>query len=296
MIKFIFFLLCICFPAYAKLNVLICGVGQNVGNASSFTIKNIEELGKKFGDYRVIIYENNSEDHTVNFYSLWAKRNPRVTFLTETIRFDKMPQGRMPKIARARNCLLKEMAGSKYEGFEIVVMVDLDFVTTWPIIEIVRSASTATEWDCISANGIDTLGNYYDRVAFRSVEYPLGPELLGDMLWREEIKKPITFTGKDLIPVYSAFGGLALYKRKTLLAYQYSGQVTEQVKSYYQHILTNLNPLNPQIKSYMASKKMSKFNLLFSSKQCCEHLTMHAQMALDGHGKFYINPNMHMRY
>lgn len=46
-------------------------------------------------------------------------------------------------------------------------MVDLDFVTSWLVEQIVRIIELGGDWDAISANGVYVNGDYYDRYALR---------------------------------------------------------------------------------------------------------------------------------
>lgn len=86
--------------------VLICGVCRDVEKAVLNSVNNIEELGSKFSDYAVIIYENNSKDHTADLFAIWAEKNPKVTFISEKLIEKHLPQSRPERIARARNIVL----------------------------------------------------------------------------------------------------------------------------------------------------------------------------------------------
>jgi hypothetical protein len=219
---------------------------------------------------------------------------------------------RTEKISNARNKLLAEVRKKKYRKFKHLVMADLDFKTPWPIEEIVQSVNLPGEWDCISANGITSSGVYRDRLAFRSKNYPFGPEVLDGEFWRDLVPGGSGWFGvppDKWLPVYSAFGGLAIYKTKTICQFSYSGKVTQTLKNYYKKILASLPDDSPELKKYLNlnGKKRAGKHLRFR-KNCrewqspdddsiavCEHVTLHAQMALK-HGKFYINPRMVMRY
>lgn len=283
-------------------NVLICGVCRNVEYAVPNTIKNIEKLGSCFSNYNVIIYENNSTDQTVNLLSQWTKTNPRVNFVSETIKQKNYAKLREYYIAKARNIVLAIARHPYYDPFKYLIMVDLDFITPWPIEEIVKSIEQPFEWDCISANGIrnNNNGSYYDRYAFRDHSYPLGPELLGKPWWPSMNGSPIYFSsGNGFIPVYSAFGGLGIYKKDIITKYQYSADVNDALRYYYQRILGETDKSNNQLWEYanlIHHNNVSNLPVIFCEQKCCEHVTLHAAMANDGHDKFYINSNMVFTY
>ncbi len=168
----------------------------------------------------------------------------------------------------------------------------------------------------VGANGLHAEGYYYDRYAYRGTDYPFGPELIGITFWDEVSSGPkIHFKEeKSWVSVYSAFGGLAIYKRKSLLKASYSGLVTSDLKKYYSYIFKLVSIDNPQFKKYCELNgfrrgfDLGKYAVIFRQNSqwysadnyfkitCCEHVPFHASMALQGHGKFYINPKLIMKY
>lgn len=301
------------FNLFAKNNsqiekVLICGVCKNIGPAVFNTIKNIELLGNQFADYSVIIYENNSSDKTSFVLSQWAKINKKVTFISEKIPAHKLAPTRIENISNARNIVLSLARDPKFFEYKYLIWADLDFEKPWPINEIVKTIESPVEWDCVSANGIRNR-SYYDRYAFRNETYPFGPELLGDdYFWPELWKSWFSISDADnWIPVFSAFGGLAIYKTQSILNFYYSAHPTEDLKNYYQQILHSISLTNSHLQRYLSLMNMNINDLSHvpiefqlddqnNSGVCCEHLPIHASMALHGYGKFYINPKMIMHY
>lgn len=298
--------------------VLICGVCRNVAATVPNTIANIEKLGNAFTDYRVIIYENNSTDGTKSLLSAWAQQAHKVTFISEDLAAAQLPPTREGKIARARNIVLAQARAMKYKKYKYLIMVDLDFSGPWPIAEIVSSLKRRVKWDCISANGlgrVPPVGKtpvYWDRYAFRSKRYPLGPEVLGERWWADlplACGKPhewFSLNQSKWLSVYSAFGGLAIYKTKTILKFSYSPVVTKAVEQYYRKILRAVDQSNPQLQKYQEALRnagLTQCSSIFclttkpmESITCCEHLPLHAAMALRGYNKFYVNPKMKVYY
>jgi hypothetical protein len=288
--------------------ILICGVCQNVEQAFLNTKKSIEKLGNRFADYAVIIYENNSTDNTVNLYREWANSNPKVVFISENMHPLDLPWTRMEKIARARNIVLAEARKSQYSDFPYLIMADLDFITLWPIEEIIKSIHLPIEWDCISANGTRVRDQaYYDRYAFRDNIFCLGPELL-DSWWQELASTWFHIYNDDLIPVFSAFGGLAIYKTATILKFCYSGVATYDLTKFYQQIFLSVPQSNLHVQRYLAQNHIqtpmdaSILPVIYRCdsgdhiQNCCEHVPLHAAMYINGYNKFFINPKMRMYY
>jgi glycosyltransferase involved in cell wall biosynthesis len=284
--------------------VAISGVCKNVAKALPQTIFSMERLGAHFDDYRIVIYENNSSDGTQEILAAWAKKNPKVTIISETLSVGELLQEgraqtwnglpyRTEVIARARNTVLKKIYSSEFDEFRFVVMADMDFPKKWRLKPILDSFSISSDWDAISANGVDRKGRYYDRFALRSSKFPLGPEVLGDIWWREVQKAYMHFGKKQgLIPVASAFGGLTIYKRDSILGCYYSGTVTPSLASVAEREIQN----NPELEKWGPRVKFVLNSGAVQTPVCCEHVTFHAEMILRGHDKIFINPQMTMQY
>ena len=294
--------------------VLICGICRNIESSVPCLIKNMEALGKCFKDYRVIIYENNSEDNTVGLLTEWAENNKNVVFVSEKLSEEMLSVSRTEKIARARNKVL-EIVRNGYTDYKYFINVDLDFRCVWPIKEIMKTMRSSQEWDCVAANGLRGGDTYWDRYAYRSEKHPFGPELLGDEWWNKLSQTWFSLKEQqEWLPVYSAFGGLGIYKTATIIKFSYSGVVTPDLKKYYKRILRSLSKEDANRKEYLKLINWDntanianvpivfQYNTLNSSPpgypyvSCCEHVSLHAAMAMHGFKKIYINPKMRMRY
>lgn len=282
---------------------VICGVCRNIEKSGAVytSIKNIEKLGRRFDDYKVIIYENNSNDRTKNVLKRWSERNPKVIFLSEDLPEEELSQlSRIAAIARARNLVLDKARSAKFKNYRYLVMADLDFTTPWPIDEILSSTKLQRKWDCISSNGIMNAENkyYWDRYAFIDANFPFGYELLGMKFW--DRMDSSWFQVKNWKKVYSAFGGLAIYHRNVIIQFNYYSTVTKEVEDYYHKIISSLPHDHEDLLHYrkinQINQNTSLYPLIFSDIECCEHLTLHAAMAMSGYDNFYINPNLKMDY
>jgi glycosyltransferase involved in cell wall biosynthesis len=314
--------------------VLICGICRNVEKAIPNTIRSATELGSHFLDYRVIIYENNSTDRTRQLFQEWAKTDRRVIFLSEYLSKKKLAsqlkmkvRNRTESIARARNKVLDIVHQDKYEDYQYVVWVDLDFLDPWDIENIIDTIlHPEQEWDAVLANGA------YDLFAFRDPEFPIGFELLGEKYWRHLDKMRARFSLDPKGPwrkVYSAFGGLGIYRRKSIKGCRYSGVITKDLEMVtitwldrikgkdvcfwheYQQLL-NEAPVIDLKTAQLSNRKLLPCELgirlqnenglgkiiWFSCTRkhtlpwVCEHVPFHASMILKGNDKIFINPRL----
>lgn len=274
----------------AQEKIIICGICRNVDHALSWMKKNVEDLGSHFDDYRVVIYENNSTDRTVQMLNDWTQENAKVLFKSEHL--DHFSAARTENIANARNSLLTFIKELSLDDYKILVMADFDFHCDWPIEEMLKSIACPMEWDAICANGLYSLSEpfYWDRYAFRCQECPYGPEVLGDSWWWNDIYNRIYFdmNSDEYVPVFSAFGGLTIYKTEAVLQCSYTGLVTDELKTFYQNntgseisFVGNTyweHPSDPHVVT------------------CCEHVNFYALMKMHGFDKVFVNPKMVIRY
>ncbi len=311
--------------------VLICGIARNVAKASSNTIQSIENLGRLFSDYRVIIYENNSTDGTNLIFSDWAKRDERVFFRSEKFSRRRLARmcmmkvlNRTEQIARARNVVLDVIMNPAFDGYKYVIWVDLDFEKPWAIDAIVETIESPKEdWDAVLAYGA------YDLFALRSPKWPIGFELIGDRYW--DRLNPIwqSFVLDRDGPwekVYSAFGGIGIYKRESMRGCRYCGTVTPQLEQMvlkwldqakqeknvylldeYESLIANTKPVSfsgrflrnrgnypKEIGVTLNGGRVVWFSCTSNTTLpwTCEHVCFHAAMAIHGHHRIFINPKL----
>ncbi|MGC1879441.1 MAG: glycosyltransferase [Rhabdochlamydiaceae bacterium] len=327
---------CLFSPLYAAVvpeKVLICGVCKNIEKAIPNTIQSATELGAQFLDYRVIIYENNSTDQTKQLLQEWAKKDKHLIFLSEYLSKKQLAsqlkmkvRNRTEAIARARNKVLDIVMQDKYEDFKYVVWADLDFLNPWDVKNIIDTIlHPEQEWDGVLANGA------YDLFALRDTEFPIGFELIGEKYWAHlnQIRDRLSLDPNGpWRKVYSAFGGLGIYKRESIKGCRYSGVVTKDLEKVvtvwleggnrgvcfweeYQQLLTTTKIIELS-EECVANRKLFPDQLgvrlrngnglgkivWFSCTKkrtlpwTCEHIPFHASMSLRGHDKIFINPRL----
>lgn len=310
-------------PTKVAEKIVICGVCKNVAPFLPTTIASIEDVGSRFKDYRVFIYENNSTDGTPEMLRTWAEQNPRVKVISEVIpredllkqcrshTWDNLPY-RTEVIARARNIVMKYAMSSELDDYKYLLVADLDFSDRWDIDGIMSSFHQKVEWDALLANGLDQKKHLFDRYALRYEERPLGPELLGEEWWHELHRYPVKLKKEaPLFPVYSAFGGLGIYKRAAVKGCHYSGTITPDLETFARRIIET-KPHHSQVLQYFQrndkdltvvylKKDPSAIKWILNSggfefPVCCEHVTFHASMIVNGHDKIFINPQMMLQY
>ena len=291
--------------------VIICGVVKNVESCIDKNIKHALETGNRFKNFKLVIYENNSTDNTKerldsycnnnnikiickNFKNLDKKQNNKIWAYTEVTGSDH--PCRIEHICNARNNLIDEINKPEYDEYTHVIVVDLDS-NGWDIQGILNSFTLEKEWDAIFANS----HVYYDYYALRTHAFPFGPEIIGDSFWNSIPNYKFT---NDLIPVYSAFNGIGIYKKDIFKKFKYDFLVNDHVKQFYRkylqdNVITDTNKKIIQSKCnkfpYGIKDELTdifwKSNSGYKDLVVCEHLPLNFALYNNGY-KLFINPKM----
>lgn len=323
--------------------VIICGVCKEVADRLPYTINIMEKIGNLFSDYHIIVYENNSSDATPNKLKEWARKNLKVHvtsgFLSDVelakaiVNRTKDQKFFVPEaIARARNIVLDVAMSEKYQNFDYLIWMDMDFRRE-PAYDGFKEIFTSTkEWDAVFAYGIAPDEEYWDWFAFRDCQMPIGPEVLGNYWWYLPRKKTGFLNVKDnWYPVYSAFGGCGVYKKSSIQGCRYSALVTSDLAQLLHSIIYKRQPVNESVQKYLNNlKNTQKYitldkprgdlpniddenigiitaetpgdiiwrmnSFVYKYPVVCEHVTFHASMIIRGHDKLFINPRLIFRY
>lgn len=287
---------------------------------------------------RVVVYEDGSDDGTQSLLAaLIAEFPAHVRTVSEKVdwsfkksqvrTWDNKPC-RIECIAAARNRLMEllETEGMGELPTDLCLMVDPDMPIKTPVDRILhRLMAFPDEADALFANGISGIrgGAYYDMFAYRDDRFPMDADVLGEEGWtdRQRVKGqtvgvPIPFNPPfpRPIPVWSAFGGLAIYRATSIKGKRYSAFPTGALNSLYRKFAAE-NPGHPDVQQLRASQSRAKthhhgsllglhpfekredgglfyFNCHgYNAPIVCEHIPFHAEMMTTGsRGRLWIDP------
>jgi len=195
-------------------SVIVCGCTKNSAGYIYKHLQLLYDMAPLFETFKMLIYENDSTDNTVEILEHFKQTHPFFDYISENL------QTRVKTLALAhgRNTLLKHI-----QGFEYMIMVDLDDVIATFKPSQIKYLFEHSEWDALFAN---CLGKYYDIWALRIERdkwTPLCPfQVIDYDCWEKanqyrtrqvvsqhQISIPVS---TPLIPVNSAFGGFGIYK------------------------------------------------------------------------------------
>lgn len=199
----------------------------------------IEELGKLFDDYRVLIYENDSAPSFRASLNDWARANHKVRIVSEDFNLKKRPN--LSFLAKLRNIVLDHLQNKEYDDFDRVILVDLDVSHRWPVQDI--AGSTLLPWNDFGVRCFNVYtrhGGHRDALALRSKT--LFPFYKLNQPWsvnRDTIEKINDMTkawaeDKRNVLVDSCFGGLAAYSMQVMRECRY-----DETREECEHIAFN---------------------------------------------------------
>ena len=217
--------------------VVICGLARDISEYVSDTIARVEYLGKFFRDYRVVIYENDSQDATrlaLDGYQWRTRTSGHVEILGSNINAPMNPNTRClqraERMAYYRNEVRQHIAQNYADWADNVLVVDLDLPGGWSNRGIAHTFGRHNTWDFVGSNGIlfrdygaeKMKPVYFDVWAFRwrNSDKPTRPEEINPQYWPN---------GTELVPVNSCFGGLGVYRIEAFTRCSYDGTDCEHV-------------------------------------------------------------------
>jgi hypothetical protein len=244
--------------------IVILGICRNVEEDLEADIQKLVAAFSDFTKVHFRIVESDSTDSTKAVLEKLASQIPDFAFVSCGNLQLEIPS-RVERIAYCRNRGLEFLeTDHRLDSCEYVAVSDLDGVNSLLTREGVLSCWIREDWDACTAN---QLGPYYDIYALRHPEWSPNDcwryeaELLKQGMNSISAREKAVYSRQRKIPISSpwikvdsAFGGLAIYRRKSLNGIKYSG-------------------------------------LDLNKAEICEHVIAHNQMRMNG-GVLYINPRL----
>lgn len=264
------------FEVIKKRTVVFCGMVRNCASEVKSNIHTIEQIGLHFKDYRIVVFENNSVDSTKIVLREWMERNERVYVEChdfEESHYQHIPKGdsfytsnsrrRIQKYVDYRNLYMEYLDKMEFSA-DYIILVDYD-IAKIDVEGVVTSFGTSLEWDVITANGYSLSPKlrrrYHDTYALCESGRENTPQTEDDIL-TNRVRFSFLRKGMPFIRVFSAYGGLAIFKRDILRGLRY-----KIIKNEYDGVEVR-----------------------------CEHFSIFKQLAEKGYNRVYINPNMEVYY
>jgi hypothetical protein len=237
------------------------------------TIRFIETLSTYFESTTIVVVENDSRDKTRAILNNWADscsslhiidgKVPGEENASDTNANPYYSVKRVSRLAALRNQYLDFLkAQAVAPDFVLVLDFDVDRISLEGVLD---SFTREADWDVATAYGYSLsptlLERYHDTYAL----VPLGEENILQLEtglkaiqrnWKQDI------ASSELVRVYSAFGGLAIYKYKQIIDLRYT--------------------VCPNGDERVEAR--------------CEHFSIANELQNNGYQRIVINPKMHLRF
>lgn len=227
-------------------SVIFAGLIRNSESAVRSSYEMLTRIGRFFKDYKFIVVENDSRDHTASIMAKISQEDHRYRIVTSTLKMHDdrgLQAGRMRRMATLRSrvqaLVREELLGSNSTDLDehLVVLYDFDLNVFGPHVvtphaffgALGRQETLRNDWDMLCANSLRHIDKVpsnpvglWDCFAFRdlnndSYNVPDCIDTIGHTLYAQY----------DLVPVHSCFGGLAMYRPERFLQCEYDPHVND---------------------------------------------------------------------
>jgi hypothetical protein len=211
-------------------SVVLCGLCRDVRHFLPRLAARVERLGGMFRDYRVVLFENDSMDATLEFLTDWRASNPRVDVLSEALGVPRHARtrdaARTGWMATCRN-RYRDRIAAEYADFDHAIVIDSNLAGGWSY-EGVAHTFGEDDWDFVGSSGLalrPAAGPGYRQHDIRTLRPAVGTAASGLVDFAtSDLRR-----GMPMLPVDSCFGGMGVYRMACLLACSYGGGDCEHV-------------------------------------------------------------------
>lgn len=232
-------------------NVVIVGCARNIDKYLDNTKNKLLMLKSLFAQTRIIFYENDSTDETLNILQKWKEEN-----FIELITEKDVKGTRTERIAHGRNILYNE---AMKNDFDLYIVIDLDDVINDLSEDGIKSCFEMKEdWGMLGANQKD---KYYDLWALRTYDNWMPFDCYADCFKTESDEEFCVNSrfrnipqNSDPINVKSCFGGVGIYKKKYIHNCSYGSGLNSNNLPMCEHVSFNEGVLNNGGKIYINPK------------------------------------------
>ena len=256
-----------------KMRLAVCGLARNCASKLPATIRFIETLSTYFESTTIVVVENGSRDKTRVILNNWADscsslhiidgKVPGEENASDTNANPYYSVKRVSRLAALRNQYLDFLiAQAVAPDFVLVLDFDVDRISLEGVLD---SFTREADWDVATAYGYSLSPTLQERYHDTYALVPLGEENILQLEtglkaiqrnWKQDI------ASSELVRVYSAFGGLAIYKYKQIIDLRYT--------------------VCPNGDERVEAR--------------CEHFSIANELQNNGYQRIVINPKMHLRF
>ncbi len=219
------------YAAMRTSSIVFCCLARDAQKRIPSFSRRLSSLLQCFSKTKVLIYENDSTDSTLDYLRYMERTFPTLEVISEklnTRKFTSTGEGsrgeeRISNLALARNKLL-DLVKQNHQDFDYYAAVDVDTLD-WDQ-DGIATTFQHDDWDMMGSQSLIQLGKvtyHYDTFAFRALNHP-------EPHHNAEIKRFLLMRGTLPHRVDSCFGGIGIYKMKSVIPFKYSSGDCEHVR------------------------------------------------------------------
>ena len=255
-------------------DVIIGGIVMNVGNFLPKVRENINRVVTLFKSYKILIFENDSTDNTLEYLLQWSKEDKNLSVISQ-VNLKGTIEGRTHCTCYCRNTIVNAIEmHPQYKDRDYYICIDMDDVFSHNFE--LNNVLTSFQYDDWAGMGACHSQGYYDIWALRdkNITYNcwdmIRHEMYNGMSSSEATGKHVQkykYIFKDDDPLYevdSCFGGMMIYDIKKIKGCRENSDYICDID------LPNKGPC---------------------IYEDCDHITFHKEIRDKG-GRLFINPAM----
>lgn len=254
--------------------------------------ENIRIISKNFSDYKIVIFYDDSKDDSLAKLFLLKELFPNLEIIVNA---EPTTPHRTYNIAHARNKLIDFMNTDGDDSYKYFIMLDMDDVSAGEVNpDILLPYLKRDDWDSLSFNR----ELYYDTWAISIDPFIYSCWHFGvKSIQHEVVNKIQTFVNKmlnetsndKLLTCYSAFNGLAIYRRDAFVNCSYNGNIIKMIEL----IEETIGPLHVKKNELFVGHKNTFYE--DDQMQDCEHRHFHFQAIKNNGARIRISPLVLMK-
>lgn len=241
--------------------IVFCGLCRD---SEDIVVKNIlwmRKIGKGFKDYRIILFENDSQDRTRENIIELQKLDDRIELIdcehlgSKNCKINEMKmydlgalsKKRIEKMCFFRNQYLSHIK-KRYSHFDYVMMMDMDVVGYFNKSGLNELFALQDKWDVVFVNGRSPVIGFYD-MCYDSLALVFEDENYEKYIRKNEESFPILnlasksffsqIFGSKFVKVKSSFNGCGIYKMGCILGSQFYPNYSCEWIGFHRDIFEN---------------------------------------------------------
>lgn len=217
-----------------KDTLLITGLGRNIGGVIEHNVSQLLSSFDMFENIEILVIESDSSDNSIEILKKTSLKYPNFNYISLGTLENRFPD-RLDRISYCRNAYMSALRNDpKYRDVILVCVVDFDLLLDALDSKGIGSCFDRDDWSAVFAN---QLGVYYDIFALRAEKWSPDDCWDLDRILRESgvhprIAREVAVHSRQKrisrrsswIPVNSAFGGMAIYRRDVIIKLNYSAR------------------------------------------------------------------------